>query len=255
MQMEGHLVVDTDRIITVSNSYAKLLQETFMTDRKIDVTYNGISDEWKPEAGIASMAISEEGLSTERPIALFVGRVADMKGIRAIIKAVESKDTGYQVVIVGEVSANTEAQRNAWDVTKALVRLEKEYPERLRWVGFRDGDKLKNLYASATVGLMPSTHEPFGIVALEHMAMGVPLICSEVQGLGEIVNGKEECAMIIRPKAEDIIDALEEMKDPLKCCVLSGLGLERVKDFTWEETAEKTVEIYKETINATRNID
>lgn len=246
MQMEGHLVVDSDRIITCSHSYAKTLQELFLTDRPIDVVYNGIRmDEWEKR--------DVPRLGT-RPVCLFVGRVAEMKGIREIIEVLEGEDTGYRFIIAGEVNADTEEQRAAWDVTQSLERIQKEHPSRLSWVGFQSHEKLKNLYSLADVVLMPSTHEPFGIVAIEAMAMGVPLIATEVDGLGEIVQDERgEYAMIIRPTPGDIRAALEELKDESKRRELIALGLKRAKDFTWERAASQVIDVYKETLHDRTN--
>lgn len=252
MQQEGHLVVDSDETVTCSFEYARLLNNIFMTDRNIHAVHNGIrTDEWYPGAGNGERAKRKFGLSTERPIALFVGRIAEMKGIRQIIQAVESADNDYQIVICGEVNANTEEQRNKWDVTVRLKDLEARVPHRLKWIGFHRDQDLKDIYAAADVGLMPSTHEPFGIVALEFMAMGVPLIASEVGGLGEVVidEKRNEYALIIEPSGPNINAALAILRNSGTKNELRSLGLKRAKAFTWKTAAEKTIRIYMEALS------
>lgn len=250
-QQEAHLVVDTDRFIACSGAYKKICQDTFLTDRPVEVIYNGIrSEEWNPNVGSANRGRANHNLPP-RPIALYVGRIADMKGIRPLLTALESKDPGYCCVLAGEVNADTKEQIEAWDVTKRIRALEKDHPERLRWVRFQHGEALKDLYAAAAVGLVPSIHEPFGIVALEHLAMGVPLICTEVDGLGEIVvnNAGEEFALIIDPgQPGQILSALEMLKDKDKCEELRAAGLRRVLDFDWFHIAEQTVDVYRQAV-------
>ena len=251
LQQECHLIVDPDELILCSKAYVKMAHELFMTERKINMIYNGIDlGVWNPQAGNAAKARQAHHLPG-RPIALYVGRVADMKGIRPLLEAIETTDTGYCVVLCGEVNANDEAAKESWDVTKRLRKLEAQHPERLRWVGFHQDQELRDLYAAADVGIMPSIHEPFGIVALEFMAMGVPLIATQADGLGEIVvNGAEEYAMIIAPQAADIVESLRVLRAGGPRQQLRELGLRRVKDFDWNVAAEQTVAVYREALNA-----
>lgn len=188
LQQEGALVCGSDELILCSQAYERIAREKFMTDRKINVIYNGIRcDEWSRERGVGVRARAKHNLPP-RDIALFVGRIADMKGIRVLLDAIEADESGrYCYVVAGSVNADTPEQGEHWDVTQRLRQIEREHPSRLRWVDFVHGQDLLDLYACASVGLMPSLHEPFGIAALEHMAMGVPLVATEVDGLGEIV--------------------------------------------------------------------
>lgn len=249
MNQEGRLIVECDRTILCSRAYAKMAGEVFLTPRDFDVIYNGIrTDEWCPGAGDPERAREKHELNG-RPVALFVGRIADMKGIRPILEAVEAEDTGYQVVLCGEVNANSEADRELWDVTKTIRRLVDEHPERLKWVEFQFDQDLFDLYSAADVCLMPSVHEPFGIVALEAMAMGVPLITTEVDGLGEIVVDDEgnEYTLIIEPNsAPQLLQAMALLRDnPEAKQELRDLGLKRAHDFDWHCAAEQTVGVYR----------
>lgn len=255
MQQEGHLVCDPDEFILCSDSYVEMAREHFGTDRPINMVHNGVNtSEWNPEAGDGERARYEHNLDFvsgrphRRPVALFVGRVAEMKGIVYLLEAVEKVDMDWQVVIAGEVNANDEKSKEEWWVTHKMRKLEDAYPERFRWVGFQHGQDLRDLYAAADCVLMPSTHEPFGIVALEAMAMGAPLIATEVDGLGEIVcDGDDEYAMIIPERSVDaIVAALRVLKkNPDVREELRELGLKRVRDFTWAQAAESTLEIYR----------
>lgn len=246
MQQEGHLITDVDELILCSRSYEKLVRKLFMTKRYINLIYNGIRrDKWVPSLKSATEAKQFD--LPNKPIALFVGRIADMKGIRTILDVVENYDTGYCVVLAGEVNANNKEEREKWDVTKRIRRLQKEYPERLRWVGFVNDEQLKSLYTVADVGLMPSIHEPFGIVALEFMSMGVPLISTEVGGLKEIVVGLDEYSLIIRPNNPfDLYTAMDYLKNNMWARnELKYLGRRRTLDFDWDVIADKTVNVYK----------
>lgn len=246
-QQEGNLVYDPDEFIVCSDAYVRIIREEFMTDRPINMIYNGIDTEvWHPNAGDGHRAKTEHRLPN-RPIALFCGRIADMKGIRPLLDAIEFGDNGYCVVLVGDVNANTAAEREAWDVTRRIKSLIEQMPDRIRWLGFRHGQELHDLYAAADVGLMPSIHEPFGIVALEMMASGVPLISTEVDGLGEIVTNKSrEYALIIPAgSSEHIRRALTMTKSREVRKELRDVGLERAKGFNWCGIAKQTIDVYQ----------
>lgn len=260
-QMEGHLVTDPQELVLCSDAYVEAIRRTFLTDRPINMIPNGINlAEWNPEAG--DRARGREGIldldapmghavQPARPMALQVGRIATMKGIVPLLDALETRDTGWTVVLAGEVNANDDTEREAWNVTKRIRSLERAHPERLRWAGFRHGRQLRDLYAAADAVIMPSIHEPFGIVALEAMAMGAPLISTEVDGLGEIVapDGGEEYALIIPPSSpEAILGALELARRPEVRAELRSQGLRRVRDYSWERAAERTREVYRRAI-------
>jgi len=249
-QQEGNLICDPNELILCSNAYVDLVRRTFMTQRPITMIPNGIDlDTWNPDAGDKYRAQTDHNLTTGRPVCLYVGRIADMKGIRPLLDAVEYGGTGgWQVVLCGEVNANTKAQVDAWDVTKRIRELTERLPDRLRWVGFQTGQALFDLYAAADVVIMPSVHEPFGIVALEAMASGAPLIATEVDGLGEIVNDAQgnEYALIIRPdSAADIQAALSMCEEARIRNELRDLGLKRARAFDWNEVAKQTVGVYE----------
>lgn len=249
---EGNLISDPDEFILCSQAYVDIIRETFLTRRPINMIYNGVDlDTWHPHAGDAARAVSECELSRSRPIALFVGRIATMKGIVPLLDAIESTDTGWQVVIAGEVNANSEAEREGWEVTRRLRALEKSSPERLRWVGFKSGQQLHDLFGAADCALMPSIHEPFGIVCLECFASGVPLIATQADGLGELVRdeGGREYARLIRPgSAHSIVQALADMRHEATRQRFRLLGLKRAKAFNWDVIADQTVKVYRQAL-------
>lgn len=252
LQQEMHLVNDPEKLIVCSHAYRRLIEKYFFTDRCVNVIYNGINlDEWNID-NVDTSAFRGKYNIPNRPIALFVGRIAEQKGIRPLLSMIEQYDTGYCVVLCGEVNAATELQKEGWDVTKKIRQLEDSMPDRIRWVGFQHGKDLRDIYASAAVGLMPSIHEPFGIAALEHMAMGVPLIATEVDGLREIVNdnrGKEYAMIIPSNDTYSLVRALSYLEDKDRRSKLISLGLSRVQDFNWDVIADQTVNVYRSALN------
>jgi len=252
MQQEGHLVCDPHEFILCSKSYVEQVRETFMTDRPINMIYTGIDrEQWFRKAGDPVRARAENGLPEDRPLALYVGRIATMKGISHILDAIEAEDTGHCVVVCGEVNANSEDEKENWTVTRRLRALEASCPRRFRWLGFKHGQELLDIYSAADVGLMPSIHEPFGIAALEHLAMGVPLIATEVDGLGEVVvDGAEEFGIIIPPRSPSAIIAALKLRASLSSDQVESMrqdGYRRCRAFTWSAAATQTMKVYYQT--------
>jgi glycosyltransferase involved in cell wall biosynthesis len=259
---EGKLCVENGELILCSSAYCEIAEEYYHINSVFGkspfMIPNGIDlKDWYPGAGDAARARQAHDKIGRRPIALFVGRIATMKGVSPLLKAVTDEDTGYQVVLVGEV--NADIGKEEWHVTQWIRALEAKYPERLAWIGFQRDQELKDLYAAAECVIMPSITEPFGIVALESMAMGAPLISTSVDGLGEVVTeGDERFALVIPPNDSNAINqALRVMADEGECAYWRAQGLGRVKDpkFNWDEIADQTVGVYREITKASKQRD
>lgn len=107
------------------------------------------------------------------------------------------------------------------------------------WHNHLDEDKKWKLMKIADIAIMPSLHEPFGIVALEWMGLGVPLIVSNIDGLSEFCN--HENSTPINP-----LFLTNAIKNHERCVERLRNATETAKQFTWERTAKETLKIYEE---------
>ena len=122
---------------------------------------------------------------------------------------------------------------------------------RVYFTGYIDDDTRNALYKSATIAVFPSLYEPFGIVALEGMAAGTPVIVSETGGLGEIIrhgeNGLKAYCDNVNSLADNIIWALQH---PDHCKKMKAKALEDVREiYSWDKIATQTNDVYKEIID------
>ena len=109
-------------------------------------------------------------------------------------------------------------------------------------VGFVDDDELARLYRGAECLVYPSLYEGFGLPVLEAMACGIPVVTSATGATAEVAG---DAAVLVDPLDVDAIaagirEAIERREE------LRAAGLERASQFTWENAARQTVEVYRE---------
>ena len=110
-----------------------------------------------------------------------------------------------------------------------------------------DSAELKARFAEADAFVLPSVHEPFGIVALEAWTYGLPLIASAVGGLRDFVKDGENGLLFDPARPETLVSAVKRLQEdaPLRSR-LSARGLEDVKGFSWESIVAQTLDLYGE---------
>jgi glycosyltransferase involved in cell wall biosynthesis len=244
-----------DMIITVSYAMKdELIQLGFPRD-KIQVSYNGVAPQKYAPAGITAEQKRKlralYGIKDDDFMILFLGRLVGVKGIDKLIMSMPHILPKYpkaKLVIVG-VGDLQEYLQN-------LVRTIRmnEYV-RFRFDFIPEEERILH-YAACDIAVFPSYYEPFGIVALEAMAMEKPVVvgAAGVSGMREIVIccGDEQCGYHVDPNnpsdiAWGIMSALES---PEKRMWLGKNGRKRVlKEFSWNRIAEKTIELYQKMIN------
>jgi D-inositol-3-phosphate glycosyltransferase len=117
------------------------------------------------------------------------------------------------------------------------------------FLGKRDQDKLPYFYSAADVLVMPSHYESFGMVALEAMACGTPVIASEVGGLAYLVRDGETGFTIPDQEPEKLCEKISWLlNDSQLHATMSQRAVEDAQDYAWEKIAKQIVEVYKELV-------
>jgi glycosyltransferase involved in cell wall biosynthesis len=166
-----------------------------------------------------------------------------LKGLRYLLEAVASirKEREISVIVIGEPKKD--------GVIENLAR-EMALGETIEFTGRIDRKAFARYYAEATMAVIPSLYEGFGMPAGEAMACGVPVISTTGGALPEVVGN----AGILVPPADS--EALRQaivslLDDPERRRRLGEEGMTRVKNsLTWRHAAEKTVGVYREVIDA-----
>ncbi len=183
---------------------------------------------------------------------LFVGRIDAIKGIDVLIRAVHHlAGRGYGknlklIVIGGESDADLQTEsREMEGLRKMVSRL--GLGERVAFWGPQRQDLLPYFYAAAEVLVMPSRYESFGMVTLEAMACGTPVVASRVGGLQYTVGDGKTGFLIPEGDWRIMADRIQRIiESPVLRKKLTSAAIHRVKQFGWPNITRKILRLYEE---------
>ncbi len=207
---------------------------------KIRVAPLGVGGEFTPNLPRGRVDEVAERHGIEGPYLLCVGNIEPKKNLAATIRAFgiarKQADLPHKLVLAGGKSWKSA------DVDAEISRLE---PEAIHRTGYTPADDLPALYAGADTLLFWSLVEGFGLPALEAMASGTPVICSDRGALPEVVGDAARIVPIGPPEefAEALVEVLGNKKVRRQ---LSRRGLARAKECTWRKHVDAVLRVYAE---------
>ena len=252
---------NADGVIAVSRSMREDVHELYGVElARVQVIYNGIDvDCYKPtpDEGV----LKKYEIDQDRPYILFVGRITHQKGIIHLLKAAEYFPVEVQLVLCATDPDTPEMRQ---EVGQRLEKL-RTVGRQVIWISqFVPTAEIVPLYSQAAIFVCPSIYEPFGIINLEAMACGVPVVGSAVGGIPEVVVDHETGILVPLapehaedhdiPAAEAFAHRLAEALNYLMANpgIRKEMGLkarQRVQEkFSWRQIARQTVEFYREII-------
>ncbi len=199
-----------------------------MPREKIGVVPLGIDARFAQQSDM-EVARMREKYSLPHSYVLSVGINKPHKNLGTLIQAWERVQTEASLVIAG-----------AWDARYEPRGLG---AGRIRWIHNVEDADLPALYSGATVFVMPSLYEGFGLPLLEAMACGAPVIASNTSSLPEVVG---DAALMFDPRDANMLAALlaRVLSDRSLRDELRAKSLARAKEFSWERTARETLAVY-----------
>lgn len=253
IEMEGRLLAEVERV--VASTDAELAQFRWLyhapTNRAVVVEPGVDTTHFYPIP--RDEAREFIGVDDQRRIVLFVGRIEPLKGLDSLLRAVALIQTDGQLdlhlmVIGGEPEAGEQQMdaemRRLLDLTAELG-----IKDTATYLGRRDQDTLQYYYSAAEVVVMPSHYESFGLVALEAMACGTPVIASETGGLLFLVQDGETGFHVPTAMpaalAERLVTLLGDRELRAR---LGAQAAEYARGFDWRGVADRIIEVYRELI-------
>jgi len=208
---------------------------------KIDIIYNGIHAEKFdfPFPDDEAAAFRAQYAAPEEKLLFFVGRLVREKGAHILIEALPKVRAQYhdaKLILVGGGYRDHLVQlANHLGVARHVY-----------FTGFVPDDALLRLYKVIDVACYPSLYEPFGIVALEAMAAGVPVVVSDAGGLREIVEHDVTGTVTWANNSDSLTwGIVRVLKDPDQARWMAENAKRRVRDtFNWDRIADQTRAVY-----------
>jgi glycosyltransferase involved in cell wall biosynthesis len=235
-------------LIAISRQVAADTEATYnVPAAKIRLIWNGFDAtifRVMPELSKADL-MEEHGIKTavDAPLVSFVGKFTDFKGIDVLLKAAavyEQVIPGAQTLLVGN--------GQLWD---EMHRLKDELGlNGIHFAGHQPQPEVARIYNAADVSVVPSRVEPFGLVAIEALACGTPVVATDRGGLPDFINQEVGALVPVgdpHSLAEAIIDEIQGQTKRTKGVYASQYALE---GFSWSGQVSKMVDLYRQALES-----
>jgi glycosyltransferase involved in cell wall biosynthesis len=238
-----------DRVIAVSGHIAEQAAQLGVDAHRLRVIRSGI-DAVRFQPGDRAAARQALGIDEATRLVLFVGNLEPRKQVDVLIRAmveVRRRVATAELVIVGSGES-----AGVLDQAEALKRLSRnlELLPAVHFVGRVEDRRLRDYYAAADVFALPSTSEAQGIVALEAMACGLPVVASAVGGLLETIDTGRTGHLVppgdAAAVARAVLALLENEPHRRQIAVAARQAVER--DFSWAKAVEATIDVYRDVL-------
>ena len=241
---EWMLTYEASEVIVNSNYMKNELQRLFgLPYEKINVVPNGVNLNLFNGVERDYTFRRRFAMDNEK-IILFMGRLVYEKGVQHLISAMPKILNGYhdsKLVICGKggMLDELQAQVNAMGIANKVY-----------FAGYMNGKDVQKMYKAADISVFPSTYEPFGIVALEAMLSENPIVVSDIGGLNEIVQHRENGMKAYCGNSNSIADSiLELLYDHKLCADITKKAKNKVRnEYNWNKIAQDTHFTYQKAI-------
>lgn len=245
-QTEWSLAYEAWRVITVSRSMMDEVIGYFQLPRdKIEVVPNGVDTQRFDRYGESGLAsFRENWAKQDEQIVFFVGRLESQKGPHLLVESaprVISQFPNAKFIIAGTGTLERSLKTRIEDLGLG---------DKVRITGFISDSDRDKLYKVADVAVFPSVYEPFGIVALEAMAAGCPVVVSNVGGLKEVVENNETGIVVFPENVESLTwGIVHTLRRRDWASVRAQKAYRKAREeLGWDRIAERTAGIYERVV-------
>jgi D-inositol-3-phosphate glycosyltransferase len=246
VEAEQRLVSSVDCIVAATPAERAQLMWLYDADmRKIKVVPPGV-DTTRFHPLPAGEARREIGVPEDQDMVLFVGRIEPLKGIDTLIRAVALVRQEHPNMCVTVIGGDDEASESHEMNRLKELREELGVDDLVTFMGARDQDRLQYYYSAAQVVVMPSDYESFGMVALEAMACGTPVIASEVGGLAYLVQDAVTGFHVPYRDPEELAGKISLLIDnPALRAEMSAAAVAHAQTYDWKHITDEVLATYE----------
>jgi glycosyltransferase involved in cell wall biosynthesis len=225
-----------DHIITVSELTKKIVVEKYgIHPDKVTVVHNGNTP---PPFGDGSRFDSIRNLKYDgKKIVLFAGRITIQKGVDYFVHAAK-KVLEYEKNVYFVIAGSGDMEQQIINLTRDLG-----IHQHFLFTGYYTLTEQANLYSLADVVVMPSVSEPFGIIPLESMSNGTPVIVSKQSGVAEVISHALKVDFWDTDETANKILAI--IRHSVLKETLQKEGMRQVGGITWDKAAKKMKALYQ----------
>ena len=252
-------------IIAVSNGMREDILRCYpaVDPERVKVVHNGIDLEaWKHPQGqeadaVAAATLKRLGIDPDRPTIVFVGRITRQKGLPHLLRACEQLPADVQVILCAGAPDTPEIKAEV----EGLVARLREKRTGVVWIEeMLPRPELIAVLAASDVFVCPSVYEPLGIVNLEAMAVGLPVVGSATGGIPDVIVDGETGLLVPIEQVQDgtgtpidparfeadLAERLTTLVTDTETAKAMGQAARRrvEEHFAWEAIAQRTMDVY-----------
>lgn len=254
IQTEASVIGWADKIIAATPAEQSQLLWLYRADRrKITIIPPGVNTRHYQEIVTNTVAKQQLGIDPNVNMLLFVGRIEPLKAVDTILQALYVtrerapqllKNLSFTIVGGDPNSANDDEMQRLQDMSVELG-----LDQIVNFVGAKEQSQLPLYYSAATAVIMPSDYESFGMVALEAMATGTPVIASQVGGLAFLIRNNETGFHIPVREPKSLADSvIGLLSNPQKTQEMGESASRIAKDYAWSNIADRLVHVFESVV-------
>ncbi len=253
---ETHIVQIADRIIAATLAEEAQLNWLYEADMsKVVIVPPGVDlKRFNPIP--QEVAKAKLGIPSYHQNILFAGRIEPLKGVDTLLEAIALIEHRYPELVknvcVAIIGGDPWAESLDDEMARLqAIRTELGIGDLVTFLGAKDQDTLPYYYAATEMVIMPSHYESFGMVALEAMAMGTPVIASEVGGLAFLVNDGINGFHVPSRDPEALAERIYELLTNEECRKQLGIQAQaHAQQYDWAIIVQRMLRIYQEAIQS-----
>jgi glycogen(starch) synthase len=249
-QLEWRICFDAWRVIVCSQFMRQELNQYFGAPLdKLDVIFNGIQSHHALHSSSEQAAVRRQFARPDEKLLFFIGRITHEKGLQVLLRAMPrilADHPDLRLLVAGK-NCN-----KMWPLAYEL-----NVERAVDFLGFISDAERDNIYQVADGAVFPSLYEPFGIVALEAMAMDCNVIASDVGGLGEVVKHLDNGLTVLPNDPLSIVWAVNQLfADPQAAVARRRRALDEIRTiYRWDELARQTALLYEQIVRQRAQVD